>query len=96
MLFYQVSKCFSFVNPMNVIQFQEGDRGILNKANFLQKAVSTPTGTKVTFPSNVRIISVPSGANIVNSTGGVNLNHTALAQKIVTTTNTAAGAQVWA
>lgn len=81
---------------MNFLKFQEGDRGILNKANFLPKTVSTPTGTKVTFPSNVRIISVPSGANVVNSAGGVSLNHTALAQKIVTTSNTVAGTQVCA
>lgn len=73
---------------------QEVDRsGSLSKNNFLPKSVSTPTGTKVTFPSNVRIISVPSGTNVVSS-GGVGVNHTGLTQKIVSTTGTGATAQV--
>ncbi|XP_057369280.1 BRCA2-interacting transcriptional repressor EMSY-like [Daphnia carinata] len=61
--------------------------GSLNKNNFLPKSVSTPTGTKVTFPNNVRIISVPSGANVVSSGSGIaGVNHAT--QKIVSTTVT--------
>ena len=47
----------------------------------------------MTFPSNVRIISVPSGTNVVSS-GVVGVNHNTLAQKIVSTGGTIAAAQV--
>lgn len=64
----------------------------LGKNSFLPKTVSTPSGTKVTFPSNVRIISVPSGTNVGG--GNIptivgNLNHPGITQKIV---SAAAGA----
>lgn len=49
----------------------------------------------MTFPSNVRIISVPSGANVVSSSGTVSgVNHAALAQKIVSTAGAGGTAQV--
>lgn len=65
----------------------------MNKNNFLPKSVSTPTGTKVTFPNNVRIISVPSGANVVSGGSGITgVNHAT--QKIVSTTVTGATTQV--
>ncbi|KAK4010584.1 hypothetical protein OUZ56_019726 [Daphnia magna] len=72
---------------------REVDRsGSLNKNNFLPKSVSTPTGTKVTFPNNVRIISVPSGANVVSGGSGITgVNHAT--QKIVSTTVTGATTQ---
>jgi hypothetical protein len=63
--------------------------GSLNKNNFLPKSVSSPTGTKVTLPSNVRIISVPSGTNVVSSGSGVTgVNHTT--HKIMSTAVTGA------
>ncbi|XP_046459191.1 BRCA2-interacting transcriptional repressor EMSY-like [Daphnia pulex] len=69
---------------------REVDRsGSLNKNNFLPKSVSSPTGTKVTLPSNVRIISVPSGTNVVSSGSGVTgVNHTT--HKIMSTAVTGA------
>ena len=63
---------------------------MVNKTNFLPKTVSTPTGTKMTFPSNVRIISVPSGS--VAGSPGVVGNHASLAQKIMSSSVSGSGA----
>jgi len=66
-----------------MVEIQEG--------NFLAKSVSTPTGTKMTFPSNVRIISVPTGSNIGVTSGG---SAGASSQKITTSTGNVSTSQV--
>ena len=67
----------------------------MSKGSFLAKSVSTPTGTKMTFPSNVRIISVPTGSNIAVASGHASSGHASgTTQKIVTSTAAGATSQV--
>jgi len=79
------------VKNMQQQQQQQQQQTLATKdGNFLAKSVSTPTGTKMTFPSNVRIISVPTGSNIGVASGG---NAGASGQKVIASTGSAPTSQ---
>lgn len=77
-------------NSPLVKNMQQQQTAATKEGNFLAKSVSTPAGTKMTFPSNVRIISVPTGSNIGVASGG---SAGASGQKMVTSTGNVPASQ---